>query len=65
MKKFVKDFLLILSFAVSMVAMSLSASAEETGAVATGDGRIFLAVGVLAAAIVVVVVMLILSKKTK
>lgn len=65
MKKFTKDFFLIICSVVSLIAMPLSASAAETDAAATGDGRIFLAVGILAAAVVVVVVMLVLSKKTK
>ena len=66
MKKLIKDYFLIFCSVVAIIAMPLYASAAENDAAdATGDGRIFLAVGILAAAIVVVVVMLVLSKKTK
>ncbi len=63
MKRFIKNILMLLSFIIAVMIIPLQAYAAESGVVNTGDGRIYLAVGVLIAAIIVAVIMVLLKKK--
>ncbi len=63
MKKMIAGFIFSVIMAVVFSAAAY-AETNDVSAVVTGDGRIYLALGVLAGAVVVVVLMLLLKKKS-
>ncbi len=65
MKRFKKAILMLIGSVLTILSVPFTASAAAIDTAATGDGRIYLALGILVVAIVVVILMLVLSKKTK
>ena len=55
---------MIIGSVITMLALPLNVSAAAVDTAATGDGRIYIALGVLAVAIFIVILMLVLSKKS-
>ena len=65
MKKFKRAILLLIGSVLMMLSVPFTASAATVDTAATGDGRIYLALGVFVVAIVVVILMLVTNKKPK
>ena len=59
MKSLKKAILMIIGSVLTMLSIPFTASASAIDTAATGDGRIYLALGVLVVAIVVVILMLV------
>lgn len=65
MKGFKKAILMLISSVLTVLSVPFTASAATVDTAATGDGRIYIALGVLVIAIVVVILMLVLNKGSK
>ena len=65
MKSFKKALLMLIGFVLTILLVPFTASAASVDTAATGDGRIYIALGVLVVAIIVVILMLVLNKGSK
>lgn len=65
MKSFTKTMLMLIGSVLTVLSTPFAASAAAVDTAATGDGRIYIALGVLVIAIVVVILMLVLNKGSK